>query len=54
MDKPKIINTTLLREYDLEAFNYEKSYKIVIERVIQMGDLNRRRDMIDFITSVRL
>ena len=30
-----IINTALLREYDLDTFNYEKSYKIVIERVLQ-------------------
>ncbi len=27
----------LLWEYDLETFNYDRSYKIVIERVLQLG-----------------
>jgi len=37
MEKPAIINSALLREYDLDTFNYEKSYKIVIERVLERG-----------------
>jgi hypothetical protein len=40
MGKPKIINTALLWKYDLEAFNYEKSYKIIIERILGKGNLN--------------
>ncbi len=46
MDKPKIINTALLWEYDLETFNYEKSYKIVIERVLERGNLDRWCEMV--------
>lgn len=45
MKKPSIINTALLWEYDLETFNYERSYKIVIERVLQRGNLNEWREM---------
>lgn len=45
MEKPKIINPALLWEYDLETFNYEKSYKIVIERVLERGNLEQWREM---------
>ncbi len=44
--KPHIINTALLWEYDLDTFNYEKSYKIVIERILQMGNLEEWRNMV--------
>ena len=36
----------LLWEYDLETFNYEKSYKIVIER----GNLEEWREMVQLYT----
>ena len=48
--KPDIINTALLWEYDLDTFNYEKSYKIVIERVLQLGNLEEWRNMVNFYT----
>jgi hypothetical protein len=48
MKRPNIINTALLWEYDLETFNYEKSYKIVIERVLQLGNLEEWRNMVQF------
>lgn len=51
MEKPKIINSALLWEYDLETFNYEKSYKIVIERILQMGNLGEWRNMVKFYTT---
>jgi hypothetical protein len=44
--QPHIINTALLWEYDLETFNYEKSYKIVIERVLERGNLAEWREMV--------
>ena len=44
--KPTIINSALLWEYDLETFNYDKSYKIVIERVLERGNLNEWREMV--------
>lgn len=43
--KPDIINTQLLWEYDLETFNYLKSYKIVIERVLERGNLEQWNEM---------
>ena len=44
--RPNIINPALLWEYDLETFNYERSYKIVIERVLERGNLNEWREMV--------
>jgi hypothetical protein len=46
-DKPNI-PPYLLWEYDLKTFNYGKSYKIVIERILQLGTLNDWREMIRF------
>lgn len=48
--KPSIINSALLWEYDLETFNWEKSYKIVIERVLERGNLKQWREMITCYT----
>lgn len=48
MAKPDIINPALLWEYDLETFNYDKSYKIVIERVLERGNLREWRNMISY------
>jgi hypothetical protein len=31
----------LLWEYDLETFNFDQSYKIVIERVLERGNLQQ-------------
>lgn len=46
--KPDIINTALLWEYDLDTFNYDRSYKIVIERVLQLGNLEEWRKMVNY------
>lgn len=43
-----IINDALLWEYDLTTFNYDKSYKIVIERVLQLGNLQEWRNMVSY------
>jgi hypothetical protein len=48
--RPNIINPALLWEYDLDTFNYEKSYKIVIERVLERGNLEEWREMVNFYT----
>ncbi len=45
MERPNIINTALLWEYDLNTFNYQKSYKIVIERVLERGTLEDWKEM---------
>ena len=38
----------LFWEYDLNTFDYEKSYKIVIERVLQMGTPQDWKTIIEF------
>lgn len=38
----------LLWEYDLETFNYDKSYKIVIERVLERGNLDEWREILSY------
>lgn len=48
--RPNIINPALLWEYDLDTFNYVKSYKIVIERVLQRGNLEEWREMVQMYT----
>ncbi|KXK22004.1 MAG: hypothetical protein UZ12_BCD005003424 [Bacteroidetes bacterium OLB12] len=45
--KPNI-NPSLLWEYDLDTFNYDKSYKIVIERVLQLGNLHEWREILHY------
>jgi hypothetical protein len=45
-NRPNIINPALLWEYDLETFDYKKSYKILIERVLERGNLEEWREMV--------
>jgi hypothetical protein len=52
--KPSIINSALLWEYDLDTFNYERSYKIVIERILQLGNLEEWRNMVKFYTKEQI
>jgi hypothetical protein len=43
-EKPNI-RKGLLWEYDLNTFSYDRSYKIVIERVLERGSLNEWREI---------
>jgi len=44
---PKIkLPQHLLWEYDLNTFNYDRSYKIVIERVLERGNIEQWRDIL--------
>lgn len=52
--RPNIINSALLWEYDLDTFNYEKSYKIVIERVLERGNLAEWREMVGLFTKEQI
>jgi hypothetical protein len=52
--RPHIINQALLWEYDLETFNYDKSYKIVIERVLERGNLEEWREMVKLYTKEQI
>ena len=45
--KPNIPGN-FLWEYDLETFNYDKSYKIVIERVLERGNLEEWREILNY------
>jgi cell fate (sporulation/competence/biofilm development) regulator YmcA (YheA/YmcA/DUF963 family) len=53
-EKPHIINQALLWEYDLETFNYVKSYKIVIERVLERGNLEEWKEMVKLYTKEQI
>ena len=53
-NKPYIINQQLLWEYDLETFNYKKLSKIVIERIIENGNLEDWRMMVKLYTKKQI
>jgi hypothetical protein len=40
------INTALLWEYDMETFNWEENYWIVIDRVAEYGRLEDWKEMV--------
>lgn len=42
------ISDSLLWEYDLKTFHWDKSYKIVIERVLERGNLNEWNETVNF------
>lgn len=48
-NKPNIA-AWLLWEYDYQTFNWDKSAKIAIERVIERGDLHDWREMKSYYT----
>ena len=48
-DRPDI-SDTLLWEYDLKTFHWDKSYKIVIERVLERGNLKEWIEIVKFYT----
>ncbi len=37
-----------LWEFDLETFNYDRSYKIVIERILQLGNIEEWKEIIRY------
>ena len=53
-NQPNIINPALLWEYDLDTFNYQKSYKIVIERVVQYGNMEEWKAMVNYYTNAQI
>jgi hypothetical protein len=44
----------LLWEYDLKTFNYDKSYKIVIERVLQIGTIADWKEMVHYYPTEKI
>ena len=48
MQQKPNINTALLWEYDIDTFHWDRSWKIVIERVIQLGDSHEWREIYKF------
>ncbi|MDX2195069.1 MAG: hypothetical protein NW207_01515 [Cytophagales bacterium] len=48
------IPQTLLWEYDLTTFNYQKSYRIVCERILQLGNLYQWREMLRCYTKAQI
>ena len=53
-ERPHIINTALLWEYDLDTFNYLKSFKIVIERVLERGNLEEWKEMVSIYSKEQI
>ncbi|WAC10686.1 DUF6922 domain-containing protein [Dyadobacter pollutisoli] len=52
-DKPNI-PARLLWEFDYDNFNFRKSYKIVIERVLERGNLDNWREMIQYYSKEQI
>jgi hypothetical protein len=52
--QPNIFNTALLWEYDINTFNFDKSYKIVIERILQLGDLDEWKSMVKYYSKEKI
>ncbi len=48
MRKKPNIPGYFLWEYDLDTFNYDKSYKIVIERILERGHLEEWREILTY------
>ena len=48
------ISDTLLWEYDINTFHWDKSYKIVIERVLQMGNLKEWQEIVQFYSKEQI
>jgi hypothetical protein len=48
------IPDNFLWEYDLKTFNYDKSYKIVIERVLQLGNLEQWREIVSYYGEAKI
>jgi len=44
----------LLWEYNLDTFDYDKSYKIVIERVLQRGNLQQWREIFRYYGTAKI
>lgn len=44
----------LLWEYDSNSFDFDRSYKIVIERVVERGDLDDWREMVKYYTEEQI
>ncbi len=44
----------LLWEYDLKTFNYDKSYKIVIERVLERGTMNDWKEIVTYYSNEKI
>jgi hypothetical protein len=48
------IPARLLWEFDYEKFNFDKSYKIVIERVLERGTLEQWREMVKYYSRAQI
>ncbi len=51
--KPNI-PSYLLWEYNLDTFNYDKSYKIVIERILERGTIDDWREMVSYYPNEKI
>jgi hypothetical protein len=48
------ISSHLLWEYDLSTFDYDRSYKVVIERICERGEMEDWREMVAYYTKEQI
>jgi len=48
------IPSRMLWEYDYETFNFDKSYRLVCERVFERGNLFEWREMMGYYTLAQI
>lgn len=48
------ISDTLLWEYDINTFHWDRSYKIVIERVLEMGNMEEWKEILGFYSKEQI
>jgi hypothetical protein len=48
VEKPFPLPRHLLWKYDFETFDFDRSYKIVIERVVQRGNMDDWRNILHY------
>lgn len=48
------IPAKLLWEFDYENFNFDKSYKIVIERVLERGNMKEWREIVRYYSKEQI
>jgi hypothetical protein len=53
LDKPNV-PPRLLWEFDYDNFDFIKSYKIVIERILERGNLENWREMLRFYSKKQI
>lgn len=49
-----LIPNHLLWEYDFDTFDFDKGYKVVIERVVQRGDMDDWKNILNYYGKAKI